>query len=152
MVTLKNTGELMKSSIRKLIIAFEKKMLGKQEHKNMTMKCFVISLFFVMLIFIYLPFAFVYANKISFLEGLYATFVVASTIGFGDYVLDFRAIAGKTGSTGISVSMIVAIPVLLANLTILSCFLNATIDLVKVQAKKILLCREPPQQIQNTTQ
>ncbi|XP_031566773.1 potassium channel subfamily K member 9-like [Actinia tenebrosa] len=138
MVTLKTTGELMHDVVKKLIIFFERRFLQKQETKNLHFKCVVFSFAAFIALHAYGAELYVTLNQTGYFEGIYASFVTLSTIGFGDYILDFRETISKNNVSDASMTALLLfnLPLLLINLTIVSCFLNSIMFMLEILRKR----------------
>lgn len=151
MVTLKSTGELLHDFIKKLIIIFERRFLKKQETKNILFKTVIAS--FVQFIALHAQCAgvYMYFNQIGYLEGIYASFVMLSTIGFGDYVIDFKEAQRKRHISDASMTalLVLSFPLLLIYLTIVSCFLNSIICMMESVRERKSRIRDSNTQGQN---
>lgn len=152
MVTLKITGELLLDLIKSCIVLFERRFLHKQETKNLCVKAFIVS--FVQFIFVLLFSACLFArvSRITFLEGIYASFVMLSTIGFGDYIFDFKSAQRQNhiSDAYMTALLVLNFPLFLLNLTAVSCFLNAVILLMEsVHGRKFSCIRDGTTQEQD---
>lgn len=126
MITLKYTGQLLMRCILKLISAIEKNIFGKDEPTHLKLKSIIVSLFWFIILHVYTAFMFKYVNKISYIEGLYASFVTFSTIGFGDYSIHNSI--GKENLTLYVTAVIrkvFLLPLILIDLSVVSCLLNS---------------------------
>lgn len=92
-----------------------------------------------------------YFNQIGYLEGIYASFVMLSTIGFGDYVIDFKEAQRKRHISDASMTALLVLnfPLLLINLTIVSCFLNSIICMMESVRERKSRIRDSNTQGQN---
>lgn len=151
MVTLKSTGELLHDFIKKLIIIFERRFLKKQETKNILFKTVIASFVQFIALHAYCAGLYVYLNQIGYLEGIYASFVMLSTIGFGDYVIDFKEAQRKRHISDASMTALLVLnfPLLLINLTIVSCFLNSIICMMESVRERKSRIRDSNTQGQN---
>lgn len=135
--TLKRSGETTLAYIGKLIIYIENKTKQNSQHDNINIKCFGASLvlFVVCLVGNCLLFQRLY--NISFIEGMYASLVTFSTIGFGDYRLTMEKHAHKYSSEVMTTLLVLQLPILLLQLTIASCVVNAIADLMNSPRRKV---------------
>ncbi|XP_028514459.1 potassium channel subfamily K member 15-like [Exaiptasia diaphana] len=130
-LTLKSTGEVTCFYIRKLVIFTEKVMCRRLTHDHIIAKCFMASFLFFLLYLVLTAFAFQHINNISYFEGFYATFVTASTIGFGDYTMDLNHLFDKYSSFTLALLLVSQIPVILFNLTTVSCFFDFAVEMLE---------------------
>lgn len=97
MLALKSLGEVIVSSIQSLVIRIEKRLFEARNVRRIRQKTFL-GTCVLMILFLLLGSAInVLAEGWSFVEGIYAWFVVLSTIGFGDYI-PFQSLEQKSGS------------------------------------------------------
>lgn len=135
MVTLKYTGLFMSECLEQLIVGVEKKLFRKEEHKRLDMKCFIASLILFVVEHLVLAYSFSHTHNVPYIRGLYAVFVTLTTIGFGDYKLSFVA----TELESMHFFIIFKVPLILFNLTIVSCILNRPVELAENIRERIVV-------------
>ena len=86
LLTLKSAGELIAKLANKIVTTFEKKVLKKEEAKQVKTKSAVILFSFMVLLIVGNGLLSMLLRGWTFVQGVYCWFVTLSTIGFGDYV------------------------------------------------------------------
>lgn len=139
--TLKYSGEATLVYVRKLVICTEKKICRKPRPDNINIKCFVASVVILVANLVGGALIFQRVNKICFLQGLYASFVTFSTIGFGDYRLTMDKHAHNYNSSVLTMIIVIQFPLLLFQLTTVSCVINSAIDLMEKAHRRVTFKR-----------
>ncbi|XP_020898807.1 potassium channel subfamily K member 5-like [Exaiptasia diaphana] len=121
MVTMNGTGKLLSNINMRTIIAIEKRLLKKEEHVYLNIKCYTFSLVSFVTSILITGAVFAHTHEVSYITGLYASFVTLTTIGFGDF--RFRA---PSDSSAFAVT---EVPLTLLSLTIVSCIFNTSVEL-----------------------
>lgn len=130
-LTLKSTGEVASFYIKKLVIFTEKIICRKPTHAHVNVKCFMMSFLVFSLYLAVTAYFFQYVNGISYFEGFYAIFVTSTTIGFGDITMDIESLTDKYGSSTITIMTVVQIPMILFNLSTVSCFFDLAAQMLE---------------------
>ena len=132
MLTLKTLGELVSKMINKFIYVVETKILGRRRPRRVKMKSFFMILTLMILTLCAGGLTQRYLEGWTFLEGVYASFVTLSTIGYGDYVPNWNSLIRSEESLNfkITLGLVIsasALPGMLA-LSVVSGVLNSLVE------------------------
>ena len=86
MLALKTIGEAIANGIQLFVLRIEKAFFKTRQVNRVRLKTFLATCALMILFLILGSLIEIYAEGWSFVKGIYAWFVVMSTIGFGDYI------------------------------------------------------------------
>ena len=99
MLALKTLGEVMVSGVQSFVLLIEKRLFKVRDVRKIRQKTFLATCVLMILFLLLGSVINLVAEGWSFVEGLYAWFVVLSTIGFGDYI-PFQSLDQKSRRGG----------------------------------------------------
>lgn len=127
MVTINNTGKLLSEINMRIILAIEKRLLKKEEHPYLAIKCYAASLVQFIVLITVVGFSYSHYHDTSYTMGLYVTFVTLTTIGFGDFRFSLQGSEEIVYSSPLAIT---EVPLTLLALTIFACIFNTSVELV----------------------
>lgn len=86
MLALKSLGEVIVSGVHSFVLLIEKRLFKARDVRKIRQMTFLATCVLMILILLLGSVINLVAEGWSFVEGLYAWFVILSTIGFGDYI------------------------------------------------------------------
>lgn len=86
MLALKTMGEIIANCIRLLILGIEKLLFRVKQVHRIRLKTFLGTCALMILFLVLRSLVEIYIEKWTFVRGIYAWFIIISTIGFGDYI------------------------------------------------------------------
>lgn len=99
MLALKTLGEVIVSGVQSFVRLIEKRLFKARDVRKIRQKTFLTTSVLMILFLLLGSVINLVAEGWSFVEGLYAWFVVLSTIGFGDYI-PFQSLDQKSKRGG----------------------------------------------------
>ena len=129
---MKSAGELLASCLKFLVVKTDTFLLGNAEPKHMKRKTFFVANALILIVLVLASVSSIYMENWSFLEGLYAWFIILTTIGFGDYV-PLESISRKASNGEIPKYRVVFYGILLSlpyviGLSLISCILTCIVN------------------------
>lgn len=99
MLALKTLGEVIVSGVQSFVRLIEKRLFKAKDVRKIRQKTFLATCVLMILFLLLGSVINLVAEGWSFVEGLYAWFIVLSTIGFGDYI-PFQSLDQKSKRGG----------------------------------------------------
>lgn len=144
-------GEFICSEVKKLLIAFEKNILGRNQPRNIKIKtCVAIEVIMFLLTGLCSVMS-MFLDNLTFIESFYMWFTTFTTIGFGDYKpsKNFEKKTWRNGhmSFFLTIGCLTALPMAIG-LSLTAAILSSHVDAVdefkaKLHKVKKLLCCSP---------
>ena len=151
MLFLKSMGEFLCFEVKKLVIAFEKNILGRDQPRNIKIKtCVAIDMLMLLLTSLCSVMS-MFLDNLTFIESFYMWFTTFTTIGFGDYKPseNFERKTWRNGGTGffLTIRFLTALPFAIG-LSLTAAILSSHVDAVdefkaKLHKVKKQLCCSP---------
>ena len=159
LLTLKSAGELIAELANTIVTRFEKKILKKEEPKQVKTKSAVILFSFMVLFIVGNGLLSTLLQGWTLVQGVYFWFVTLSTIGFGDYVVWHREteIMNITGlnelaDLGQASSKVVISLVLILYTLIGLCIVSSVLNAIMVAMEEVKLRPRCPRCVPRKTQ
>ena len=161
LLTLKSAGELIAELANTIVTRFEKKILKREEPKQVKTKSAVILFSFMVLLIVVNGLLSTLLQSWTFVQGVYCWFVTLSTIGFGDYVptrepdlinITSLKLDNELADLGQASSKMVISLVLIVHTLIGLCIVSSVLNAIMVAMEEVKLRPRCPRCVPRKTQ